>query len=281
MRCVNIVVAILMSFLIQSCGTTSSGNINKQDDCKAPGLDWMEGVEGYDKKEVFDLATKFEAAAKANAEKVTVLKDASSEVSLASSLQEIVNNTTGRKVKVSQEFFQKAHSYRTTVCNIERWLKDGTFSDPELRKMAQRELITLSSGFNVIATDLQAKIESLEQKIKSRSIPTEKAVQFKNILSEIKNDTIKINSLMSDQESFSFATDLKWLFRSAGWTVDWSQGMYNNPIIGVIVTIKSEANVNKGNLIIKAFESAGIEVKGEINPQNKFDVELVIGAKPQ
>lgn len=141
MKLLYFLLMILVALLIQSCASSGSGNINKQDDCKAPGLDWMEGVEGYDKKEVFELATKFEAAARADADKISLLKDASSEISFSASLKEIINNTTGRKVKVSEEFFEKANSYRTTVCNIERWLKDGTFSDPTIRLEAQRQLL--------------------------------------------------------------------------------------------------------------------------------------------
>lgn len=173
MKPLTSILSIGLALLIQACGGVGSGNINRQDDCNAPGLEWMEGVEGYDKREVFDLATKFQLAARSNADKIVFLNDASSQESFAASLKEIINNTTGRKAKVSQEFFEKANSYRTTVCNIERWLKDGTLSDPAIRLEAQRQLLTLSSGFSTIADDLRKRIEQLE----GRMDQTEKAIK--------------------------------------------------------------------------------------------------------
>lgn len=165
MKISYIVILGCLSLFIYACASTGSGKINKPDNCKVPRFDWMEIVEGYDKKEVFELATKFEAAAKVDAEKVKLFKDASSEISLTASLQQIINNTTGRKVMVSQEFFQNANSYRTTVCNIERWLKDGTLSEPTVRIEAQRQLLSSSSSFNSIAADLRRKIEELDKRV--------------------------------------------------------------------------------------------------------------------
>lgn len=154
MKILNIVVIVIFSIFSQSCASTGSGNINKQDDCKVPGLDWMEGVEGYDKKEVYELAAKFKAAAKANADIVRLSKDANTEGSLTGSLSQILYNTTGRKVKVSPEFFERANAYRTAVCMIISLLKEGIISDPALRKSAQKLLLDLSADFNSIATEL-------------------------------------------------------------------------------------------------------------------------------
>lgn len=151
MKILNIVVIVIFPIFFLSCASTGSGNINKQDDCKVPGLDWMEGVEGYDKKETSELAAEFEAAARAAAD---IVKDANAKGSLIKSLQTISNNKTGRKVKVSQEFFQQANAYRTKVCAIEGWLKDGTLSDSTMRVKAQRLLLDFSVGFNSIATEL-------------------------------------------------------------------------------------------------------------------------------
>ena len=61
--------------LLQACAVTGSGNRNDVENCSAPGLGWMEGVHGYDKKEVSELATKYEVAAKENAEKIALQQE--------------------------------------------------------------------------------------------------------------------------------------------------------------------------------------------------------------
>lgn len=280
MKILHIVLLPCAALLIQACASTRSGNINKQDDCNVPGLDWMEGVEGYDKKEVFELATKFEAAARADADKVKLLKDANAEGSLTASLQQIINNTTGRKVKVSQEFFQKANAYRTTICSIERWLKEGTLSDPEQRIKAQQLLLDLSAGFNSIAANLLSRIEKLENKVQPRSLPSDKIDQLKIELSRIKGDTIMITCVWGDQEAFSFATELKNLFRSSGWIVDGvNQAAYNIPMKGIIITIKNDSAKDKANFIYQVLQVAGFDSYDELNEKEKFDISLIIGAK--
>ena len=71
MKILRILTFCFLPIIIQACSGTRSGNINKPDDCKVPGLDWMEGTEGYNNKEVFDLATIFEAAARSDAKLVS------------------------------------------------------------------------------------------------------------------------------------------------------------------------------------------------------------------
>lgn len=194
MKILNIITIVIFSIFLQSCASTGSGNINKQDDCKVPGLDWMEGVEGYDKKEVYELAAKFEAAARADADKVRLLKDTNTEGSLIGSLQQIINNTTGKKVKVSQEFFQKAIAYRTAICSIERWLKEGILSAPDVRKNAEQLLLDLSVDFNSIATE----ISELKDEIKNIR-ESARSDFFKNPNELIHNNTVNALKLWKEK----------------------------------------------------------------------------------
>lgn len=140
-------VSLSLLFAVSGCAR-SSELLVKSDNCTATGLTWMEVTDGYDKKTVIELAAKLEEATKADAKRIEAHKEDSTGVSFTASLEQIARSTSGKKVKVSQDFFQKATSYRMVACNIEHWLKDGTISDEETRKTAQNKLLDLSMDFS-------------------------------------------------------------------------------------------------------------------------------------
>jgi len=51
---------ILVVLALDFAGCGGNKGIMRDDSCDAPGLEWMEAVEGYDKQEVIDLASKSE-----------------------------------------------------------------------------------------------------------------------------------------------------------------------------------------------------------------------------
>jgi hypothetical protein len=126
----------------------------------------------------------------------------------------------------------------------------------------------------------QQKIRELEAKLRPRTIPSDKIDELRLELSKLKGDSILITSVWGDQEAFSFATELKALFRSAGWIVDGvNQAMYTNPIKGVVIIVKNEAVTPKANFIFQFLNVLGVHSHGEIDPHNKFQLGLIIGAK--
>ena len=151
---------VSLLFAVSGC-IWNSQPLDKPDDCRAPGLTWMEVTEDYDKQIVIDLAAKFEAATKADGERIKAPSEGSAGVSLTASLEQLARSTSGRKVKVSQDFFQKANAYRTSVCNIERWLKDGTFSNQDVRDQAQDILLTLSREFSSLKSSESPPVQLL------------------------------------------------------------------------------------------------------------------------
>lgn len=234
-------VLVMLSFVYQGCGLFYPRNksILRGDDCKAPGLEWMEAVEGYDKQEVIDLATKFALAAQVDAK---LIKNASGDVSIVASLRDIARNTSGKTVKVSQEFYVKANAYRATICNIERWLKEKTISDSSTRVRAENSLISLSEAFDSIVlkgTSLPTNgqqpdqltggnVVSLNQSGEqtTRNIinerPTARTIKGHRdlVIQELKRVEpidYDIQALMNDMESYNLACEIKSAMDSAGW----------------------------------------------------------------
>ena len=80
-------IPILMLLVFGCVGYTEKRGILRTDNCDAPGLEWMEAVEGYDKQEVIDLASQFEAAAKADAEQLKTVLNGSMAFSITASLR--------------------------------------------------------------------------------------------------------------------------------------------------------------------------------------------------
>ncbi len=251
---------ILVSFSLHGCGLIHSifysdnKGILRGDDCQAPGLEWMEAVEGYDKQEVIDLAAKFEAAAKADAELLKGLKDGSTDISITSSLKEIIHNTSGRSAKVSQAFFEKASTYRTSICNIERWLRDGTLSNPSVRANAQMMLLSLSQNFGSIAATEKGinAVVSINQQggitagtvnlgAPTRTLTPNLIAQLETLLSPHKNKTIDVVAVLGDQEAIQFATQIFDYLKSHGYkTSGVSQAVFTGPVMGQSINVESD-----------------------------------------
>lgn len=85
---------ISLLFAVPGC-VRNSGLLVKSDNCSAPGMTWMEVTEGYDKKTESELAAKFEAAAKTDAERIKAHNEDSAGVSLTASYEQIAKSASG------------------------------------------------------------------------------------------------------------------------------------------------------------------------------------------
>jgi hypothetical protein len=113
-----------------------------------------------------------------------------------------------------------------------------------------------------------------------RSIPKEKFDALKSDISLHPGEGIDINCLMSDEETFAFASQLKTLFQSSGWKVDGvNRCMYSAPMKGLIIAIKDSTSINRGNYIFQILQFAGFDAHGEIRPDTKFPVGIIVGAR--
>jgi hypothetical protein len=239
-------ISILMLLVFGCVGYTEKKGILRTDNCDAPGLEWMEAVEGYDKQEVIDLASRFEAAAKADAEQLKTVLNGSMAFSITASLREIVRNTSGRTVNVSQAFYEKANTYRASICNIERWLKNGTISDPLVRLRAEKMLLSLSDNFNAIAANEKSvtNIISINQhggitagtvniSPQARTLNAGLTLQLENLLKDHKRSKVDIVAVLGDQEAYQFATQIDEYLKEHGYlTSGVSQAVFSKPALG-------------------------------------------------
>jgi hypothetical protein len=126
----------------------------------------------------------------------------------------------------------------------------------------------------------QEKISEVESKTRPRLLTVEQCAAIRNGLRKQKGESIQITSVMGDQEALNFASQLKTLFQESGWTVDGvNQAVYTNPIKGIIITLRDKALEPKAIYVINLLSSVGYKSVGEINPQTKFDIGIVIGGK--
>lgn len=126
--------------------------------CTLPDTKWLKVVNGYDSKTVLDLASKFEAAAKADAEKLKNLGTASGKASASfqSDFSKVVNASSQETVEVSQEFYEGYRSKRDALCSIFNLLDRPDISF-ETRQVAERQFLEINESWSRIKDNEQKK----------------------------------------------------------------------------------------------------------------------------
>jgi len=126
----------------------------------------------------------------------------------------------------------------------------------------------------------QQKIREVESKVQPRSISDQKFQELQAELSKHSGEKIEITCILGDTEGMALASRLKSLFQSSGWEVDGvNQSVYTQPIKGIIIMLKDENLKHKAESIFQVLAHAKLHSIGEINPNMKFDIGLVIGAR--
>jgi len=124
-------------------------------------------------------------------------------------------------------------------------------------------------------------LENMGYKQISRGISQIDKIQMIKILKAYPNGQIKLTTILGDQESFQFTSQVKEVFEAAGWKVDGiNQAVFTNPISGVIIKVNSEKYPIRVNNIFEGFKILNIIATGNIDKNlQKDDVELLIGVK--
>jgi hypothetical protein len=124
------------------------------------------------------------------------------------------------------------------------------------------------------------KLENVKDELKDRVIPEHKISLITKELSKHKGEKIAITSVMGDQESLSFASQLKTIFLKAGWQVNGvTQAVYTNPVKGIIIVINNKSNENKARFLFSIFKSVGFHSSGQIKEKQGEDLHLIVGSK--
>ena len=152
------------------------------------------------------------------------------------------------------------------------------------KSVPQKDTSNISIGPNsVVSLNQQGGVTAGTVNINAsppRAIPNDKYELLKSDISLHPGEGIDINCLMSDEETFMFASQLKTLFQSSGWKVDGvNRCMYSIPMKGLVIAIKDSTAIPKGNYIFQILQYAGFDAHGEIRPDTKFPVGIIIGSR--
>lgn len=157
----KILTFLIIGFFFQNCKTQSTKTIHKDGKCKLPDLTWLKVVDGYDAKTTLDLATKFEAAAKADFEKFKALgkADANAAVNFATNFTKIANQSSTRTYEVSQDFYEAYRAKRDAICGMFLFLDRKDISSSS-REKAENLLLNTQESWADIKDKEQKKISS-------------------------------------------------------------------------------------------------------------------------
>lgn len=153
---------LVILFAIVSCRTqtptNSVFNPASTSNCTLPDTKWLKVVNGYDSKTVIELATKLEAAAKADAEKIKNIGEASASASgsFKSDFSKIVNANSQQVVEVSQEFYEGYRSKRDALCSLFNLLDRPDISS-DTRKSAEKQFLDINESWSKIKDNEQKK----------------------------------------------------------------------------------------------------------------------------
>lgn len=130
-------------------------------------------------------------------------------------------------------------------------------------------------------TKSRTALEAIRAKAGPRLITAENKQKMISILSPDKGSYITVTSILGDNEGFQFATQVKDVLNSSGWKVNGvNQGVFTQPISGIVIFVKNERYPIRVNTIVKAFSIIGLMPYGSIdNSLSQDDVQLVIGAQ--
>jgi hypothetical protein len=159
-----------------------------------------------------------------------------------------------------------------------------TFKKQSSKSIPQKDKSHISVGSNnVVSINQQGGVTAGTVNINSsvpRLIPKDKYELLKTDISQHPNEGIDINCLLSDEETFIFASQLKTLFQSSGWKIDGvNRCMYSVPIKGLIIAIKDSLAIPKGNYVFQLLQFAGFDAHGEIRSDIKYPVGIIVGSK--
>lgn len=144
---------------------------------------------------------------------------------------------------------------------------------------------------DVALSKLQTELEHLKARtldLESKSLPRLiSEIQKKGLTDRLLKfyqkgfKKIKIYSVLGDQESFSYATQLKKIFESANWTVEGiNEAKYDQPMIGFFISSPSDPAPDYINEFYAILIESGFDVEGNLNPQlGKSELKIIIGSK--
>lgn len=132
--------------------------------------------------------------------------------------------------------------------------------------------------------ELRTRMEAAEGRIRPRRLTAEQRDKFLAILAANPKGSVLMGSVLGDDESFNFATELEELLAKSGWKiVNHSRGVFGPPLpVGIEIRVYSEASVPpEAYVLLKALPEIGLKATPTKDEGIKeMTVKLLIGSKP-
>jgi predicted RNase H-like nuclease (RuvC/YqgF family) len=122
------------------------------------------------------------------------------------------------------------------------------------------------------------KLEEIDAKSKPRTILPNKMNILITELSKHRNESININCVLGDLEANLFASQLKYIFESSGWSVRLALTPYE-PFKGLIISVKDKSIEPTVNHIHQLLRSAGFDSRATLDNRMNNDISLLVGSK--
>jgi hypothetical protein len=150
----------------------------------------------------------------------------------------------------------------------------------ELKKQ-QEEIKIISELATKEISRSRVAIENINVKSISRGISQIDKIKMIDNLKKFENKEIILTTVLGDTEAFQFAEQIKEVFVQSGWKVDGiSQALYNKPVNGIIIKIKSKELPPHIKAIVKSLNLIGMKPTAWLDSNyTEGKVEIIVGTR--
>ena len=121
-------------------------------------------------------------------------------------------------------------------------------------------------------------MDNREYQEESRSMLADKKILLIKELQKLKGEKILITSVLGDEESFSFADQLKAVLHMAGWQVRGVHvSMFTEPQKGLNIVVNNKEYEDKARYLFSVFKSAGLYFNIEVNENQRETLGILVG----
>ncbi len=156
----NLFIVTLLLIFMSGCGIFKHNSSDDRGKCKLEDSRWLVVKDSYDSKQMLELATKMEVAAKADVEKLKaagVNNSIDLKTSFTSDFVKIVEQSSKKETVVSQEFLELYRANRDAICNI-LYLIENVELTKEQKEKAVNSYIALNEGLSYVVASEKKKL---------------------------------------------------------------------------------------------------------------------------
>ena len=166
---------------------------------------------------------------------------------------------------------------------LARLLPGGPPASPE---QTVDSLATSMYSLNSRINELQAQIETLREKGKTRAIDSDTVTKLADYLRPFGSHRVVVSCVPGDVEAFTYANQLANALRTAGWDAlgpETTTIFGTAPAMGITLYVRAGATPDAAKLLIDAFARFNIPYKSGVSPSDAIPdpatVELFVGPK--